>query len=427
MLRVLLFFCAATDPSTPPVLTLSQAVDTALRRQPSVRQARATTDAAEGRTEQARAAYLPQLNGNASYLRTTSNFAPRPGSNPTLQPGRRSWATYDFFNFGVTANQLIYDFGQTGGRWRAAEANHEAAQAQEQSTEQQVVFGVRRAYYQALAQGDLVRVARENLDNQEKHLKQTEGLVKVGMRPDIDLARVRTDLANARLGLITAENGVELAKALLAQAMGVQPAPFTLQMEEVAAVAGEDGPAAPLVDAALAARPEVASLQRARRAQEASITALRGAYGPSLSATANASEAGTGLDKLVPNWAVGAVLTWPFLQGGLTRGQLHEAHANLANIDAQVDALRLQVGIDVHQAQLAVRGAKAGGVAAEEAVVNAREQLRLAEGRYAGGLGNAIELSDAQVAFTDAAAQAVQARYNLATARAQLATALGKR
>jgi outer membrane protein len=121
------------------------------------------------------------------------------------------------------------------------------------------------------------------------------------------------------------------------------------------------------------------------------------------------------------------VLTWPFLQGGLTRGQLHEARANLAGIDAQVDALRLQVEIDVHQAQLAVRGAKASGVAAEEAVVNAREQLRLAEGRYAGGLGNAIELSDAQVAFTNAAAQAVQARYNLAIARAQLATALGKK
>jgi outer membrane protein len=94
---------------------------------------------------------------------------------------------------------------------------------------------------------------------------------------------------------------------------------------------------------------------------------------------------------------------------------------------AQLDALRLQVQVDVQQAQLGVRGAKAGGIAAQEAIVNAREQLRLAEGRYSGGLGNAIELGDAQVAFTNAAAQAVQARYNLATARAQLLTALGKR
>jgi outer membrane protein len=154
---------------------------------------------------------------------------------------------------------------------------------------------------------------------------------------------------------------------------------------------------------------------------------LRGDYGPTVSATAAAVEGGTGLDRLVPNWSVGAVMSWPLFQGGFTRGQVHEARANLANVVAQLDALRLQVQVDVQQAQLGVRGAKAGGIAAQEAIVNAREQLRLAEGRYSGGLGNAIELGDAQVAFTNAAAQAVQARYNLATARAQLLTALGKR
>jgi len=294
-------------------------------------------------------------------------------------------------------------------------------------TQQQVILGVRRAYYQALAQEDLVRVARESLDNQQKHLTQTEGLVRAGMRPDIDLARVRTDLANARVALINAESGVDLAKALLAQAMGVQPGPVRLQNEESAAIPGEDGAVAALVDVALAARPELASLERSRRAQEAAITAIKGAYGPALSATGTATEIGTNLGGLVPNVGVGATLTWPILQGGFTTGQLHEARANLANINAQVDALRLQVEVDVNQAQLAVKNAKAAGVAVEEGIVNAREQLRLAEGRYTGGLGSAIELGDAQVAFTGTAAQSVQARYNLAIARAQLATALGKR
>ena len=50
----------------------------------------------------------------------------------------------------------------------------------------------------------------------------------------------------------------------------------------------------------------------------------------------------------------------------------------------------------------------------------------LAEGRYQAGVGNIIELGDAQVAQTSAAAQAVQAEYNLATARAQLGRALGR-
>jgi outer membrane protein len=73
-----------------------------------------------------------------------------------------------------------------------------------------------------------------------------------------------------------------------------------------------------------------------------------------------------------------------------------------------------------------VKAAKATIGAAEDAVSSAREQLRLAEQRYSTGVGNIIELGDAQVAYTAAAAQLVQARYGLASARAQLLAALGR-
>jgi outer membrane protein len=58
--------------------------------------------------------------------------------------------------------------------------------------------------------------------------------------------------------------------------------------------------------------------------------------------------------------------------------------------------------------------------------VNARERLRLAEGRYQAGAGSLLELSDAQVALTAAAAQQVRAEYELAAARAALLRALGR-
>ena len=424
---------AADAPAGGPVLTLAQAVDKALGSQPNLRVARANTDAAQGRVEQARAGALPQVTVNGLYQRTTGNFAPRPGATTVTQTPPWSSTSYDFFNFGITANQLIYDFGQTPGRRRAAEANREATRASEQLTELQVVANVHRSYYETLAQQELVKVARDSVANQEKHLTQVQGLVTAGIRPDIDLARVRTDLANARVVLINAENGVALARAQLDQAMGLPgttSAPgggYSLVDEPSLPIAGEDGAADALVRSALGSRPELVSLGRARQAQEASIRGLHGGYAPALGATAGATEAGTGLDRLVPNWMVGATLTWPILQGGLTRGQLHEANAVLASLDAQEQALRLQVRVDVEQAQLAVRAAQASGTAAAEALASAREQLRLAEGRYSAGLGNVIELGDAQLASTNAAAQAVAARYNLATARAQLLAALGRR
>jgi outer membrane protein len=418
---------AAEPPAAGPILTLAQAVERALVNQPTLHQAQANIEAAQGRVEQARAPALPQVVASATYQRTTGNFTPRPGATTTLQtPPSWSFNSYNFFNFGVAASQLIYDFGQTTGRRRAAEATRESVRATEQESRLQVVLAVERAYFTALAQQELVRVARDALANQEKHLTQVRGLVEAGIRPDIDLASLRTDVANARVALITAENGVALARAALDQQMGAPGGTYLLATALSPPVPGEKGPLEPLLDTAMASRPALASVARARQAQQATIVALRGGYFPAVGATAGATEAGTGLDRLVPNWVVGATLTWPLLQGGLTSGQLHEARAVLAALDAQEQTLRLEVRVEVEQAQLSVRAADAAGVAADEAVASAREQLRLAEGRYSAGLGNVIELGDAQLALTNTEAQAVSARYNLALARSALLAALGR-
>ena len=98
----------------------------------------------------------------------------------------------------------------------------------------------------------------------------------------------------------------------------------------------------------------------------------------------------------------------------------------IKNARAQLDSARLQIRLELDQARLALRAAKAALGAAGEALRNARERLKLAEGRYQQGIGSIIELGDAQVALTTAAAQSVQADYRVATARAQLAKALGR-
>ena len=75
--------------------------------------------------------------------------------------------------FGVNASQLIYDLGQTSGRIQAAEATREASRADERRAELEVILAVQRAYFAALAQQELVRVASETLDNQTKHVTQS--------------------------------------------------------------------------------------------------------------------------------------------------------------------------------------------------------------------------------------------------------------
>jgi outer membrane protein len=422
----------ATDPqgSSTKLLSLAQAEETALRHQPTLEQALGQVEAAEGRLEQARAGYLPQINGSAQYQRTTANFAPRPGfvQQGVNTPPSGGWSaqTYNFYTFSATATQLIFDFGLTSNRWRAAASSRDAASWNRRVIENQTLLAVRRAFFTGRAQRDLVAVADDGVRNQEKHLEQSVALVKAGIRPDIDTATVRTALANARVQLVNAQNNYAVAQAQLAQAMGIElTGMFTLADDDMVVVSGEDGGPGSLTGRALEARPELANLASQVHAQALTVDALRGGYGPSLGAIANAQETGSSFDRLVPNWYVGLTLTWAILQGGYTHGQVREAKGNLMGLSGQAAAQRLQVEVDVEQGRLAVQAAKATITAAEEALVNAKDQLSLAEARYKQGLGSVIELDDAQVAYTTAAAQQVQAKYGLAAARAQLLAALG--
>ena len=408
------------------VLSLEEATRLTLENQPQVRQARASSAAAEAKADEARAPLLPQINGlSYTYERTTSNFTPRPGY-ALGTPSPYSSQMYNYFVFQGTLSQLVWDFGLTLDAWRAAKAKAKAQAESERYTDLQVLLTVRTAYFTARASKDLVAVAQETLANQQAHLRQTEGFVSVGTQPEIALAQSRYNVANARVQLITAENSYVTAKAQLNQAMGVEaPTDYDVGNETFPPVPGEDESTNALLARALHQRPDLRSNEQQIEAQRLTLSSVKGGFWPSLGVALNFTNAGVRADYTAWNWNVQATLTWNLFQGGLTVAQTHEQEANLDAQVAQTEGVRQQVRLDIEQARLAVVAAKATVAAADDALTNAKELLRLAEGRYSVGIGNIIELSDAQVAATSAAAQRVQAGYNLASARAQLLRALG--
>jgi outer membrane protein len=371
---------------------------------------------------------LPQVTATGSYQLATNNFVARPTTTPTTTVARSpNFDTTNFWNFGITANQLIYDFGQTTGRWRSAQASAAGQQYSERSTRLQAILNVRTAYFQARSQRAMIGVARDTLDNQQKHLAQIQGFVEVGTRPEIDLAQARTDVANAKVQLIAAENGYATAKAQLNQAMGsIQSTDYDVADDALPAVPDEDQGLETLVQSAVATRPELVALSRQIEAQEQALRSVKGNYGPTLGASTGFTDAGRTLDNLAWNWNAQVTLTWQIFQGMLVPAQVREAEANLVGAKSQRDLTVQQLRFEVEQARLAVRSSKASRDAVEEALTNARQRLRLAEGRYQTGTGSVIELADAQIAMANAASQRVAADYNVAAARAQLLKALGR-
>ena len=418
------------DGGTTPteVLTLQEAINTALVVQPQLRQTHAGTEAAYARADEARAPLLPRLDLSGIYSRSTANFTARPGALPstTLAAGGTSFRSFNYYQLGATGSQLLWDFNLTWDRWRAAQATAESQRLTEEAIRLQTILSVQVAYFTVRARKDLVAVAEETLDNQRRHLQQIEGFVRVGTRPEIDLAQARTDEANARVLLITAQNNYATSKAQLNETIGVERSTdYEVGNETLPAYPGEDKPLEPLLDDALKARPEFASVEQALRAQRFITTSVRGAYFPSFVLGASFTDNGPALDNLTWNWSAQFQVSWNIFQGLLTRSTSREAYFTLASIEAQRDALRQSVRLEVEQARLFLRGAKEALVAAEQALENARIRLRLAERRYQTGVGDVIELGDAQVALTNAAAQEVGARFNVSIGRAQLLKAVG--
>jgi len=434
-------------------VTLEEAQRNAVQNQPQIHQARAATAASRGRVWEARSGYLPQVTANALYERTTLNTSGTSstastttggtgttgggtgttggGTAPATSTPSHPWAFHNVFDLGITGSQLIYDFGQTSEKWRAANRATESLEATEKATVHTVLLNVRTAFFTARADKALVKVAEETLANELKHLAQVVGQVGVGVSPEIDLATERTTVANDKLTLIQAQNLYDVARVQLNVAMGVSSnTEYDVADEGLSAIDGEDASTDGLATQALANRPELLSLDKERQYNELTVRSLKGGYGPALSAIGGMSVGdvtGSGIDTgPVPTAYVGAQLIWPLFQGGLTSGQVKEAEGNLGVTEAQLEQERLQVRLDVEQARLGVRTYKVAISTADEALTNARYQLKLAEKRYAAGVGNIIELGDAQVAVTSAAAQRVQADFNLATARAQLLAALGR-
>jgi len=425
MIALLAVLVAQASPAR--VLTLQEAQSVARERQPQIRAARGTTQAAEGRVEQSRSGLLPQLSAASSWERSTNNFLFRPGALARTG-ANNSWSSVSVFDNAVTVSQLVWDFGQTSNFWRSSQASARSAADQERVTLQQTLLQVRTAFFNAVAFKELLAVARETLANQHNHFVQIQGFVKVGTRPPIDLSQAESDYAFAEVAVVNAVNSYERSKVLLNQAMGLEaPIDYDVASDGLPPQADEDGAFEPLLRAALSARPEIASATEQVKAQQLLIQSARGSYGPAVALQGSfvqAAEAGSNYSGW--NVAGGITLTWNLFQGGLTNGRVHEAEGNLAFAAAQLDVLRQQVRVDVDQALLALRAAKAALSSARRALVAARQRLSLAEGRYQNGSGSVIELGDAQIAASNAAAQVVQTDFQLATARAQLLFALGR-
>ena len=178
--------------------------------------------------------------------------------------------------------------------------------------------------------------------------------------------------------------------------------------------------------------PELRSAQAQLRAQQRITDAIRAELRPDLSLSAeltgraggasvrtNSTPVGGGFVPDVPNWDALVVFSWPIFDRTVTER---------AKTSKRIEAVRAaEIDQVVEQlATLDARGfieldvARQALPALQRALDAAEANHAQAEARFTGGLGTAIELSDAEALLTDTQSQLAIGQFQLSRARARL-------
>jgi outer membrane protein len=162
-----------------------------------------------------------------------------------------------------------------------------------------------------------------------------------------------------------------------------------------------------------------------RQAAETSIDLAKTGFYPVVTGNASYGWSGGKLSSLNDGWDLGAAISFPLFSGYLTKHQVEEAKANLNVLKANEESLRQNIFSDVQQAYLNLKQAEESIPTAELGVKQAEENFEIANGRYAAGVGNPIEVTDAEVLLANAKLSYIQALYNYKVSQASLEKAMG--
>ena len=410
------------QPSTtkdPNVLTLDEAVITALANHPNLKAARERIGAQEAVVGQQVAAYYPTLTFNNSYR----TFQTREGGSPS-EPGVETFTSEGRVNY------TLYNFGKREGAVESARETLSATEHNYKATVDAVILGAKQAYYVVLGSQAIVRVREDTVKNRELLVRQARGFYEVGTRARIDVARAESNLYTAQADLIAAQNAVSVSWVQLKNALGLRELAERPLVEE-AIITSIPYTLEQAREAAYAQRPELKSFEAQRRAQDQNIAVARRGHLPDIILDAaygrrHDSDTGVNTFPLQPAWSVGLNLNIPIFDGFRTTNRVEETLRNYWVIRAQEEAQRQQVALDVEQSYLRLVELQERIKANEAAANAAKENLDLANGRYQVGVGSIIEVTDAQTLYTDAQTTYVRALYEYKIADAQLGRAIGQ-
>jgi len=427
-----------------PVTSLREAIAFARAHQPSLAAARARAEAAREQARVPRAARLPTITAAAEGLvgtanNTTASYATlgdldvtRVGGTPANAPA--TWSPSPSTLAGVVVHSEIFDFGRYEDQADALDALAHAAGEDAAVQDLDLVLLVSDSFYAVQGAKAVLAAAQSAVARSREHRDYAEAGVKAQLRSPIELTRAEADLARFSVDEVRARGELAVAQSVLAAAIG-SPSPMVDAGTDDLAYATP--PPLDRSEHALDRDPALHAARDRLAAQHALTQSIRDELHPDLSfsaeltgraggaAAADPTPSGGGWIPDVPNWDALLVVTWPVFDRVVSaRARTSERveavrAAEVQQVSEQLQAYVQRAYVELDIAQQAVPALKG---ALDAATANDDQ----AEARFKAGLGNAVELADAEALLVDAQIQLAIGTFQLSRARARVQRALAE-
>jgi outer membrane protein len=405
----------------PDRLTIGEAEQIAIRNNPRVRVAQLLARAQHQVYRETRAAYLPQLEAGAVAADADS------GSRFTFD-GLRSARLLTHVGGGLDFHQLLTDFGRTTNLMASSKLREKAQNEDALASQLDVTLITDQAFYNALEAKALVKLAQQTVDTRTTTDQQIAELTKNKLRSDIDLAFSEQNVAQANLLLLDAQTQYNSAINALTAVLGFDHAMQFQPVDDGKALTLPPPDQDTLVQMALKQRPDLMALDYEQQADKKYSRAEWEQKLPSFSAMGVVGGTPIRDDKyFTSNWfgSVGANIAVPIFNGFLFSSETDEANDRARATQQNLRDLRNRVVRDVRDAWMQTNTSYQKIAVTQKFLQAANLGLRLSQARYKLGLSSIVELSQSQLAQTQASIEYVNAKFAYQLSLAALNYQLG--
>ncbi len=445
-----------------PIVNLTDTIQMVLQNNPQRAIARAQLEAALASVGIAKAAgglkidLNGSLNTQRGFFGSGSNFntgGTGTGGTGGGGTGGTGGGTVDpsipnqFFNTGNSSQSLsigavlpIYTGGRVKASKRAAQASARAQAALTLQTEQDLVSNATAGYLTILRREQLLTVAESDLAVSQERRRVAEVRFVGGAAARADVLRADATLAAARQRRVQAASDAATAKSSLNVLMGRLPeTPFSVipivgftPRVTIAAATGTD--TFPAIDGDSGAelraladlnRPTLAAQREQINVAEANVDVARAARKPSIGASLTGALRNPASFLGRFTLGLGASIAQSLFDSGSSGYQIRQAREVVQQAQQNLQNQNLQVAGTIEQNVLAIDTSQQKLNDTAAGVVAAAGALRAAQTGYQAGTLTSVDVSDAQSALLQAQTDAVNANFDLASARVNLAASVG--